>query len=69
MSHFKGIYKNRSKHNYNDYWLNKEIIWSCTALVGIVAVAHPQLLHKMMTITIPLMTSRRAKNVGLSRLS
>jgi hypothetical protein len=44
MSHFKGIYKNRCKHNYNDYWLNKEMLWSCTTLVNIIAVAHPQLL-------------------------
>jgi hypothetical protein len=43
-SHFMGIYKNmyknRCKHNYNDYWPNKEMLWSCTALVGIIAVAH-----------------------------
>jgi hypothetical protein len=43
-SHFKGIYKNRCKHNYNNYWPNKEMLWFCTALVGFVAVAHPQLL-------------------------
>jgi hypothetical protein len=43
-SHFKGIYKNRCKHNYNNYWLNQEMLWSCTALVGIVVVAHLQLL-------------------------
>jgi hypothetical protein len=44
MSHFKGIYKNMRKHNYNDYWPNKEMLWSFIALVDIVAVAHPQLL-------------------------
>jgi hypothetical protein len=43
-SHFKGIYKNKCKHNYNNYWLNKEILLSCTAVLGIVAVGHPQLL-------------------------
>jgi hypothetical protein len=37
MSHFKGIYKNRCKHNYNNYWPIKEILWSCIALVGIIA--------------------------------
>jgi hypothetical protein len=31
MSHFKGIYKNRCKHNYNNYWSSKEMLWSCTA--------------------------------------
>jgi hypothetical protein len=71
MSHFNGIYKNmcknRFKHNYNNYWSNKEIFWSCIALVGIIAVAH--LLQKMMTTAIPLMTWRRANNVDLSRLS
>jgi hypothetical protein len=48
VSYFKGIYKNkcknRCKHNYNNYWPNKEMLWSCTTLVGIVAVAHSQLL-------------------------
>jgi hypothetical protein len=44
MSHFKGIYKNRCKHNYNNYWPNKEMLSSNIALVGIVAVAYPQLL-------------------------
>jgi hypothetical protein len=44
MSYFKGIYKNMFKHNYNNYWPNKEMLCSCTALVGIVAVVHPQLL-------------------------
>jgi hypothetical protein len=48
MSHFKGIYnkmcKNRCKHNYNNYWVNKEMLWSCTALVGIIVIAHLQLL-------------------------
>jgi hypothetical protein len=43
-SHFRGVYKNRCKHNYNNYWPNKEILWSCIALVGIIAVVHPQLL-------------------------
>jgi 3-mercaptopyruvate sulfurtransferase SseA len=43
-SYFKGIYKNRCKHNYNNYWPNKEMIWSYIALVGIIAVVHPQLL-------------------------
>jgi hypothetical protein len=40
-SHFKGIYKNRCKNNYNDYWPKKEMIWSCTTLVDIIVVAHP----------------------------
>jgi hypothetical protein len=40
----KGMYKNRCKHNYNNYSLNKEMLWSCTTLVVIVAIAHPQLL-------------------------
>jgi hypothetical protein len=43
-SHFKGIYKNRCKHNYNNYWPYKEMLWSCTTPVGIIAVAHLQLL-------------------------
>jgi hypothetical protein len=43
-SHFKGIYKNRCKNNNNNYWSNKEKLWSCIALVGIVVVTHPQLL-------------------------
>jgi hypothetical protein len=43
-SHSNGIYKNRCEHNYDNYWANKEKLWSCTTLVGIVAFAHPQLL-------------------------
>jgi hypothetical protein len=32
MSYFNDIYKNRCKHNYSNYWPNKEMLWSYTTL-------------------------------------